>query len=354
MQDFTLSGNRWFDSLSQPVLLVQNGTILYYNQAAQALFAQTDTPLTDGGAAPDILPEGETDCVTEVVAAGIRWNLQMQQQKAGTLCLFTQIEQTDPLRMSQLAAQLRMRLSTLNLAAEGLQNNLGEFLERQNQRWIAHQNQSLHQLLRLTEQLEFYGQTEDELRMLYPPAVLNLKRIGEDLALLLESLNRDSVLTFTYQAPDQDLFVAANEELLRKLVYNLAANAFEADGNVTMKLKKRGVYAVLSLSDDGNGISAPVYSSLFAPEQRSSTGYAPGFGLGLPLCQRIAALYGGRLVVSPLKKGTQVVLSLPLLQPETVRLLRSPAPMSEEDARQQALTELSVVLPYHCFDPDNI
>lgn len=354
MQNFTLSGNHWFDSLSQPAMLVQNGTLFYFNAAAQALFAQTDTPLTDGGPVPDVLPEGESDCVTEVTVSGRRWSLLMRKQKAGTVCLFTPAEPVDHRRMAHLATQLRMRLSTLTISAEGLQNSLGEFWQKQNERWIACQNQSLYQLLRLTEELEFYGQTEDDLRILYQPSVLNLTRLGQDLTLLLTPLSEEAGHTFSYVPPKEDLFVAANEELMRKLVYQLVANAFHAGGDVTMKLQKRSSYAVLTLSDNGSGISGQVYSSLFSPEQRNLEYSSAGFGLGLLLCQRIATLYSGRLVVSPRKKGTQVALSLPLLQSGTWNQFRAPAPLPPEEISRQILTELSGVLPYRCFRSDDV
>lgn len=354
MQNFTLSGDRWFDSLSQPALLVKNGTIYYYNEAAQALFSDSGTVLNVGDPTPEVLPEGDGDCVTEVVIGGCRWSLQAQKQEAGTLYLFTRRELADTERMAQLAALLRLRLSTLSISAEGLHSGLGEFLQKQNQRWISRQNQGLYQLLRLTQQLEFFGQTEDELRLYYPSSVLELGALGEELTTLLTPLSEEAGHSFTLQPPKETLYVAANEILLRRLVYNLTANAFEAGGNVTVKLKKQGAYAVLTFLDDGKGIPGKKYSTLFDSERKDWDSHATGFGLGLPLCQRVANLYGGRLVVSPRKKGTQVTLSLPLLRSGFQGMLRSPTPILSEDSSSQLLTELSGVLPFHCYGSDEL
>lgn len=354
MEDFTLSGKLWFDALPQPMLLTKNGTIIYQNPPAKALWEKAGLTCSEGDALPECLPPEEADAVTALQLGGQQWTVQTQCQPAGTLYLFSPVPTQDSIRMAQLSTLMRLRLSHLNLACEGLQNHLGEFLQRQNHQWIARQNQCLHQMMRLTEQLEFFGETEDHLELLYPRCVLNLDRVGKTVEELLLPLSQEAGHSFTYIPPVEPLFVQANDHLLRKLVYNLTANAFHAGGDVTLTLKKKGKKALMLLSDNGSGISAGDYATLFHPELREDTPYSAGFGLGLPLCQRIAALYGGQMAVTHRRKGTLVTVSIPLLRPEDCDELRSPPVSFWEDQCRQMMTEMSNELPWKCYGPDDV
>ena len=55
MQKFTLSGNEFFDHVSYPVLLAQDQTVQYFNQAAEELFRSQAIPLAEGGRVPEPL-----------------------------------------------------------------------------------------------------------------------------------------------------------------------------------------------------------------------------------------------------------------------------------------------------------
>lgn len=352
MKNFTLSGNRWFDGLNQPALLADSGTVLYYNAAARELFRSDGISLSDGGPLPAPLSELTEDGATELLLGGQRWSLLVQSQEAGTLYLLTSMAESSLDYNARIASQLNTRLQRLTAASEGIQMRLGEFLTTQHETWLARENQSIYQLTRLGQLMEFMGLSDDELRLLYPSGTVELVEILGNVEPLLADLGHELGRSFTFQFAMGEYYSDINESLLRLAIYNLAANSFQAEGDVVLKLKRQGSHALLLLSDNGKGIPPQKYASLFSSAYQPLALHETGLGLGLAVCQRIAALYGGRLVVSPRKPGTLVTMSLPLNHSKCGVTLRTVSLMSMEEARIQALTELSDILPVQCYRPE--
>ena len=103
-----------------------------------------------------------------------------------------------------------------------------------------------------------------------------------------------------------------------QLLVNLVVNASQAigksraDGLIVVRARQEGADALIEVSDNGPGMSEEIQRRLFTP---FFTTKAPGegTGLGLSLCQRIAADHGGTLrVQSSPGAGATFVLRLPL------------------------------------------
>jgi signal transduction histidine kinase len=102
---------------------------------------------------------------------------------------------------------------------------------------------------------------------------------------------------------------------------------FTALGGVRIDVAANDGEVRITISDTGSGISADRIASLFDRFHGTSTEPAlaeQGAGLGLPLAKGLTDLIGGALTVdSSVGKGTCVVVSLPLLSPDS-----APAPLS--------------------------
>lgn len=358
MLDFTLSGNAYFDGIPQPVLLAQDGAIQYYNPAAAELFALTETPLKAGEALPAGFPL-EAGTLVEVQIGGRPWSVQTRGVESGVLYLLRAADGERGLsqeRIEQLAVQMRLLMSPLSLSIEALQKSMVETEQTRNDPWISRLNHSQHQLLRLVDHLDFYGHSDEDLAMLYPPAVLDLAGLCRELERILSYLAGQVGRSFAYRESQSSLLVSCNEYLIRKLVYNLTSNAFRAGGNVTMRLEKKGNRAFLTLEDDCEGIAPERLALLFSPEEDRPLleNILGGFGLGLPICRRIAQLSGGGLMVAPGKKGTTVSLSLPLCTAEQAGMLRAKEIFQPEPSYNQVLIELSDVLPSSCYGQEAV
>ncbi len=134
--------------------------------------------------------------------------------------------------------------------------------------------------------------------------------------------NRDAAawneLTMTLDAPDEPLLVAAAPDDLDLLAVNLVSNAVKythRGGRVTVGAAARGGEVVITVRDDGIGISHDDQEKLFTEFFRSTNPEAtlhPGTGLGLAICARVVARYGGRIEVdSGLGQGSTFRVYLP-------------------------------------------
>lgn len=108
----------------------------------------------------------------------------------------------------------------------------------------------------------------------------------------------------------------AVEQILFNLVDNAckyAAHAAKKEIEVTVTCQRDKL--LLCVRDFGPGISATGRKKLFRPFSKSvhdAAHSAPGVGLGLALCERLARDLGGRLQFQPADPGCIFCLQLPL------------------------------------------
>jgi signal transduction histidine kinase len=119
-----------------------------------------------------------------------------------------------------------------------------------------------------------------------------------------------------------DLSVAVDASAVEQILFNLVDNAAKyasssADKRITISSRSDGRFAAIAVSDHGPGISKRDARKLFRPfskSARDAANSAPGVGLGLALCRRIARRLGGDLRLEKSAQGAAFVLTLPLAQ----------------------------------------
>jgi signal transduction histidine kinase len=99
------------------------------------------------------------------------------------------------------------------------------------------------------------------------------------------------------------------------VVWNIALNAAQAvenQGTVQISTGRQNGYAVLTIKDDGPGISSSARESLFQPFKTTKS---HGTGLGLAIADRIVRAHGGRIDVGEeTPKGAVFTVLLPTAQ----------------------------------------
>ena len=110
----------------------------------------------------------------------------------------------------------------------------------------------------------------------------------------------------------------ADETRLQEVLYNLLENAVKysrENGQIQLQAARRGPETVLSVSDDGTGISKEDLPRIFERFYRADKARSRelgGTGLGLAIVKHIAQLHGGRVEAeSELGKGTTIRVVLP-------------------------------------------
>jgi two-component system phosphate regulon sensor histidine kinase PhoR len=113
--------------------------------------------------------------------------------------------------------------------------------------------------------------------------------------------------------------IVADETRLREVFDNLLDNAVKYssnNGEIRLQGVRRGDETVLSVSDDGIGISnedLPRIFERFYRADKARSRERGGTGLGLSIVKHIAQLHGGRVEAeSQLGRGTTIHVVLPL------------------------------------------
>jgi two-component system NtrC family sensor kinase len=136
-----------------------------------------------------------------------------------------------------------------------------------------------------------------------------------------------------------DLLVMVNPQEIKQVVLNLLVNALDCideGGHVVVGLARNGAEAVLTVADDGCGMTDEVLEHLFEPFfTRRKAGQ--GTGLGLSIVHRIVTDHGGRIEASSAGpgKGSTFRVSLPIAEVGTAAATPQPG-NKEVDHQSQA------------------
>ncbi|WP_242334808.1 MULTISPECIES: ATP-binding protein [Anaeromyxobacter] len=123
------------------------------------------------------------------------------------------------------------------------------------------------------------------------------------------------------------LHVDGDPTRLAQAIGNLLANAEKfthGGGSVTVALRREADRALLSISDDGEGIDPALLPRLFVPFVQADGGLdraRGGLGLGLYLVRSLVELHGGSVEVTSAGagRGAQFTLALPLAAEDAPR-----------------------------------
>ena len=124
------------------------------------------------------------------------------------------------------------------------------------------------------------------------------------------------------QASDQLLLVDGDRLRLQQIAWNILNNAVKftpAGGNIKISLSNENDYAVLVISDSGQGIDPvflPHVFEMFRQADGSNRRRHGGLGIGLALVQQLVQLHGGKISAESqgTNKGSQFTVRLPLLR----------------------------------------
>lgn len=160
------------------------------------------------------------------------------------------------------------------------------------------------------------------------PARLDAFDANRLLAEVAERAREDPLLARTPVrfVPGPPLELTADAALLRRALWNLMENAAKYGGPpITLAAEREGDRLVLSVTDEGAGISPADRERVFAPFYRgerartagATSEAARGVGLGLTLARRVAEVHSGTITIGPAsrvdgrERGCRVVISLP-------------------------------------------
>ncbi|QDU30047.1 Sensor histidine kinase YycG [Anatilimnocola aggregata] len=221
--------------------------------------------------------------------------------------------------VSAVTHELRTPLTTFRMYAEMLAGGMVPEAE-QRQRYLETLRVEADRLAHLVDNVLQYARLErtNPSRRRQQVAVHELfERMQERLADRASQAEMQLVVQ-TESCPDQTLVTdpQAVEQILFNLVDNACKYAAHADKKeINLSVTCLAEKLLICVRDFGPGISSAGRKKLFRPFSKSvhdAAHSAPGVGLGLALCERLARDLGGRLQFQPAEPGCNFCLSLPL------------------------------------------
>ena len=111
----------------------------------------------------------------------------------------------------------------------------------------------------------------------------------------------DEVIVPRLETPRSGVRIAADEDVIERIVAPLLENACRhASSDAAVTVMRNGQSVLITVSDDGPGISPLELETIFQPGVRGRTREdSAGAGLGLPLARRLARAASGEITAQP-------------------------------------------------------
>jgi two-component system, OmpR family, sensor histidine kinase MtrB len=144
----------------------------------------------------------------------------------------------------------------------------------------------------------------------------DLRAVAESVAALFVDASAKHQVRL--DSPSAAVSVRCDATRIEQALANLVSNAIKyspAGGVVTIALREDGNRALLSVTDEGIGITSDAIDEIWLPFRRTpaTADAVPGVGLGLSIVRRIVAAHGGDVRVQSLPHvGTTFTVDLPL------------------------------------------
>ncbi len=151
----------------------------------------------------------------------------------------------------------------------------------------------------------------------FEPVRLDLFTIAEEVLKLIEGDAEQKNISIK-QLIDQNIFVFADENMLKTVFRNIVSNAIKfsyENGTIILKSGINNQFVEVNISDSGVGISKENIEKLFRIDVTVSTKGTlneSGTGLGLVLCKEFIEKNGGKIwVESEVAKGSSFIFTIP-------------------------------------------
>ena len=341
-----------------PVFAVAKGRILMMNPAAQAAFPRTRIGDSASLLFPDLIVFEQSDRFMSAVTIGTcRYTLSAVRR--GETLFLSLAEDRAATEDRQLLSQPLMSgmlsaLFNIRLTADRLRGKLAP-QSADAAELFAILDHNYHLLLRRVRNLNaLYALTDYRMELVMYR--VDLVKLCADTAAVTTSLTRGARAPVEFCSELDTLTAYVDAPKVEQLILNLLSNSLKhtpADGQVRLKLVQRGSSALISVSDNGCGISPVRLKDVFTgagdDSDLGSLSEEFGSGLGLELCRVIAEKHNGTLILESREgEGTEVRVLLPLSPPGTVNLMCADSEYFN-GGMSVILTELSDLLDYRVY-----
>lgn len=219
--------------------------------------------------------------------------------------------------ISILAHDLKNPFNNIRGLLKLIQENLTSYNEIELKNIISMIHESVEKYHNLLEDILHWARTQSGNFSIEGEKLLFIK-ICKEVIENLQAMATQKDISIHLGAKDSDI-VFTDKNILTTILRNLISNSIKftnQGGHIDISLKHDNANAIVTVSDNGIGISSERIETLFEISQVHSTPGTDkenGTGLGLMLCKELIEKQSGKIWVnSELGKGSQFIFSLPL------------------------------------------
>lgn len=219
--------------------------------------------------------------------------------------------------LSVLAHDLRNPMGVIHNFSELLLTNMHRYEPSKIEKQVSLINAVSHQTCRLLEDLLLWSKSQSG-KLPYEPGELHFydacREVTEEMMFMAQA--KKVSLRVLEHAP---LWLFADHNMMKTILRNLLTNAIKythEGGRVIVSAEVIGYRAVITVSDNGVGISPGVMERLwqqYKPTTTDGTAHEKGSGLGLLLCKQFVEKHGGTIWVESVPgEGSDFKFTLPV------------------------------------------
>ena len=349
-----------FKQFASPVVAVRNDRVVYANAAADTFFSGSVIsrhpqdlfrmwPYPDGSAVSETVDGRGCLLTISTLNRSTVVTIEEAEKVNSTVNIPASV-------MSYLIANA----NTVRMGLDVIQKKLLGSIDGRTAMYFSAMSQSCCRLQRAADNLSTLAALGDNS---YPfcPRPTEIGAFLSDVVSSARDLSRDLGIEISYSPPDKLVSAVCDGDLLEKLVFALLSNSLEhcsAGGHIRVALSDYGDNVVISVDDDGEGMSAQALSQAFRMSPVTDSLGIPGAHskLGLPLCSAIASRHGGTVIIESREgEGCSVRVLLKADRPSGLVLRTTPIVRSGQHIPARALVELSSAIKrehYLPFDPE--
>ena len=308
-----------FGTLSEPVIAVVNGDIVYRNTIAKhsRVFAKAELS--------ELVPELALDCktdnfITEAVLSDMKYTISGAVLDDITIYVFRPADNEQVAHETDIIASvskaLREPLSIMNMAA----GQILPFTEQRGDERLSEYSSMMYRgifsIIRVLNRLDALAFLAGDATAGSERTTIDLVQLANDLVNSISQLLSLEEDRLRLIAEVEEARVLGDKRLIERMLLCLISNALiftPDDANIKIAIKMPDDKALISVSDNGGGISDnaryDVWSRYGAWRELDDTKRGAGFGLSA--VQAIARAHGGgALIESQPGSGTTVIVSL--------------------------------------------
>lgn len=341
-----------FAQYSDAVIIMQGGMIVYSNFAANELFHSEEIPKE---AFPRLLIEGEgerlagTVCIDGEYYPAIASPLD-EYKIITVFCRRNNETEAFPELMRSIVGRLKSELSVMHTSSGLIRTRTEGLEDAKLLQYLAMLEHSCGKMARTATnatRLYMWGDNGESLTLSYFD-------LAELCAELVSTMNYiiDNRINISFEAQEREFPFYADAGKIEILLINLFSNSLKYTpdgGKILLTLKRSSHGALLSVSDNGEGIPKDIMANVFMryKDGIKQDDVKSGIGFGLPIVQKIAVMHGGSAALQS-REGVGTTVKILLPERDGDDILRS-STVEYKSSMNRILTELADVLGYEKY-----